>query len=176
MRVSISGISVSLRPHVIQLGDAIEHAPAGGFIDAGRVGQIQHRIAAGAETHSLMIGRQKPATPQSREQRLVYIQRIGLRDEHHERRQILVFAAQAVTHPGAHTGSSGLLRAGLDKGDGGVVIDRVRVHRPYEADVVGDLALVRQELAEPLAAFTMLVELEDGRQPRGASSVRKSCP
>ena len=54
-----------------------------------RIVQVQHRIAAGAEAHALVIGGQKAAAPQAREERLVRVQRLRLREHHDERRQIL---------------------------------------------------------------------------------------
>ena len=43
------------------------------------------------------------------------------------------------------------------------MIDRFRVHRPDQRNVVGNGRSVRQNLAEPHAAFAMLSELEGGR-------------
>ena len=46
-------------------------------------------------------------------------------------------------------GRPGMLGAGQEQRDGRGVIDRVGVHRVDEADVVGDRAGVRQEVAQP---------------------------
>ena len=70
---------------------------------------------------------------------------------HDERRQVLGLAAQAVAEPRPEARPAGLLDAGLDERDGRVVVDRLGVHRPDEAHVVGDLAGVRQQFAEPRA-------------------------
>ena len=55
-------------------------------------------------------------------------------------------------------GVAGLLRAGVDEGDAGIVVDRLGVHRADDADLVGDLRGVRQQVADPLAALAALFE------------------
>ena len=155
------GIAVRLGVHLVQLRDSVEHAPARGFVDAGRVGQIQHRIARGAEVHALIFRRQKSAAPQAREQRLVRIDGARLRDQHHERRQILVLAAQPIADPRPHAGPSRLLAAGLDERDRRIVIDRLGVGRLDDGDVVDDLGVMRQQLAEPGAGLAVLREVEE---------------
>ena len=39
--------------------------------DARRVREIEHRVAAGAELHALVLAGKKAAAPEAREQRLV---------------------------------------------------------------------------------------------------------
>ncbi len=63
--------------------------------------------------------------------------------------KILVFAAETIADPGAHAGAAWLHEAGLDKGDGGIVIDGVRVDGFNERDVVHDLGGVRKQFADP---------------------------
>ena len=101
--------------------------------------------------------------------------RVGLRDQHDERRQILVLAAQTVADPRAHARPAGLLAAGLDEGDGRIVIDGVGVDRLDDGDVVDDLGGVRQQFAEPGAGLAVLAEFERWTARRGTSSGRRSC-
>ena len=55
------------------------------------------------------------------------------RQQHDERRQVVVLAAQPVAEPRADRGAAGDLRAGLEERDRGVVVDRLGVHRPHDA-------------------------------------------
>ena len=107
--------------------------------------------------HALILRRQEAVAPQAREQRLVGVDGARLRNQHDERRQILVLAAQAVADPGAHAGPAGLLAAGLDERDGRIVIDGVGVASVLMMrDVVDDPGRVRQQFAEPRAGLAVL--------------------
>ena len=64
-----------------------------------RVFEIQHRIAAGPESYALMARRKKTARPQTREQRLVRVDRVRLREQDDKRRQIIVLAAETIAEP-----------------------------------------------------------------------------
>ena len=46
------------------------------------------------------------------------------------------------------------------------MIDRLGLHGPHDAELVGNGRRVRQEFAEPLTAFPMLLELEHRRRDR----------
>lgn len=51
----------------------------------------------------------------------------------------------------------------MEEGDGGVVVDGLGVHRTNDADIVGDLGKVREEVGvEPLSALSGLLEVEGG--------------
>ena len=158
------GIAVGIEMLAIELGDAVEHLAAGVARDARRVVEVEHRIAAGAKPHALIFGRQKAAAPQAREQRLVGVDAVGLRDHHDERRQVVVLAAEAVADPRAHAGASGLLAAGLDEGDGRIVIDGVGVDGFDDGEVVDDFGGVRQQFADPGAGLAVLFEAEEARR------------
>ena len=149
MRVAISGILILLEVEVVQFRQIVQEAAARFAGVAGRIGKIQHRVAAGAELHALIFGGQKAAAPLPIGQRL----RIAgaLRDHHHEGRQILVLAAQAIGDPRADAGAAGDLKAGLEKCHRGIVIDGVGLQRADDRDAVGDLRRVGQHLAQPRA-------------------------
>ena len=89
-----------------------------------------------------------------------------MRNEDDKTGQILIFAAKAVAHPGAHAGAAGLLEAALDESDCRVMIDGIGMDRIDVGDIVDNLALVREELTQPSAALTVLVELENRRRNR----------
>ncbi len=81
--------------------------------------------------------------------------------QHGEGRQILVFAAQPVTQPGAHAGPVALLGPRLQKGKGRVVVDRLGVHGPDDADVIHNLRRVREQVADPGPRLTVLLEITE---------------
>ena len=137
-------IAVSIEPHLVQLGERVEHAAARFPADARRVIQIQHRLGARSKPDSLVLGRQKTIAPQPRKQRLVRVECVRLRDQHDKRGQVLILTAQAIGDPRAHAGTAGLLKPGLDKRDGRVVVDGVCVHRLDDGDVVDNFGGVRQ--------------------------------
>ena len=56
-------------------------------------------------------------------------------------------------------GRPAMLRAGVHEGVGRVVIDLLGLHRADDADVVGDLGVVRQEVADRLAGRAVAGEL-----------------
>jgi len=61
------------------------------------------------------------------------------------------------------------IAAGLHVADGRLVVDRLRVHRADEGDVIHALRRHRQQLGvHPEAALTGLAELELGRRDREA--------
>ena len=113
-----------------------------------------------AKLHTLMPRGQKATAPGAISQRLRIA--LALRHHHDIRRQVLILAAQPIGDPRAHRRASGELKAGLRHGDGGVVIDLLRIHRTDQADLVGDLGRVRHQFAEPHAALAVLREVEHG--------------
>ena len=72
----------------------------------------------GAELDALVLGRQEPAAPEPIVERLVVRVAGPLRDQHHEGRQVLVLAPQAVGQPRPDARPAGELGAGLEEGDG----------------------------------------------------------
>ena len=47
---------------------------------------------------------------------------------------------------------------GLEKGDGGVVVDRFGVHRVDDAHIIGDLTVMRKDITDPLSTLAVLGE------------------
>ena len=151
MRVRISGIAELAMIELVELGQVVEHPPPGRGGEARRVREIEHRVAHRAELDPLVRGRQEAAAPEPVVERLVVRVARPLRDHHHERRQVLVLASQAVGDPRADAGPAGKLGAGLEERHRRVVVDRLGVHRLDEAQLVRDLRRVRQELARRVA-------------------------
>ena len=126
--------------------------------DAGRVAQVQHRVAAAAQGDALEPAGQKPRRPLPRRDGLV-LPAAAQGGEHHETGQILGFAAQAVHDPGAHRGPPGDLRTGVDEHVRRIVIDGFRGHGPHEADFVGGRADLLEQFAD-LRPGVELLELQ----------------
>jgi hypothetical protein len=57
---------------------------------------------------------------------------------------------------------------GLKERDRRIVVDRLRVHRPHDAEIVDDPRRVRQQLAQPDAGLSVPGKLETGRGDREA--------
>ena len=74
-------------------------------VDAGRVGEVQDRVAAAAERHALVDGRQEAAAPV----RVAAAGALAAGAEDDEAGQVLRLAAQAVGHPRAHARPAELL-------------------------------------------------------------------
>ena len=82
-----------------------------------------------------------------------------VRREHDERRQVLVHRPQAVAHPRADARPGERHRAGVDAERGLEVVGVVVAHRADQAQVVGTLGDVREQLADPQAGLAALLEL-----------------
>ena len=173
-------IAVGRLPHRVELRGRIEHLAPHCLAHTRRVVEEQHGRAAGTESHTLVARREEAARPKPREQRLVGVDGVRLRQEHDERRQRLVLAAETVTEPRAHARPARLLESGLDERDRRIVIDRVRVHRLDDGDVVDDLRRVGQELADPRAGLGRGVRTHTRSSPpaatTGPSSARRAGP
>ena len=70
---------------------------------------------------------------------------------------ILVHAAQSVAEPGAEAGTAGDLAAGLNIGDGGVVVNGLGEGGVDNAEVLDDGCCVGQQFADPDAAVVVLI-------------------
>ena len=144
----------------VELRDRIQHLAPRGLGDPRWIAEIQHRCAPGAKPDALITRWQESAGPQAREQRLIGVDGVSLRQQDHERRQILIDAPKPVAEPRAHARTARLLKTGLNERDGRVVVDRLRVHRLDDGDVVDDLRGVGQQLAHPRAALAVPGERE----------------
>ena len=158
---------------LVEAGHQVEHAAPVLAGDAVGIAQVEHRVAAGAEAAALVLARQEAASPEACAQCLHVAG--ALRDHHHEGRQVGVHAAEAVAHPAAEAGAAGLLGAGLEEGDAGLVVDGLRVHRMHEAEVLRHAAGVRDELGQHDAVLVVGVAVEAelaGRHREAALAAR----
>ena len=92
--------------------------------------------------------------------------RAGLRDQDDESGQVPVLGSQSVAEPGAHAGPTRLLKPGLDEGHRRVVIDGVGVHGLDDGNVINDLSVVREQVADQRARLAVPAKLEQGGRDR----------
>ena len=84
-----------------------------------------------------------------------------MRNQHYETRQVLILTTQAIADPGTKTGPTWLLAARLNKSDGRVVVNRFRVYRFDDRDVVDNFCRVGKQFTQPGTGLPMLLEVED---------------
>ena len=106
-----------------------------------------------------MLAREVARRPEPGRDRLHLLGVRGPGDQDDERGQVVVHRPQAVRHPGAEAGPARDLVAGLHVGDRRLVVDRLGVHAPDEAQVVDHPRRVGQHLRDPHAALAVLLEL-----------------
>ncbi len=166
------GIELFFELMAVERVEFFEHRAAAGAADAVGIAEVEDGILAGAKLHALVLRVQEAAAPQAGVERLVGLIR---RDEHDERRQVVVHRTEAVRKPRAHRRPAGDLRAGLEERDRRIVVDRFGAHRFDEADVVDDPAVMGQQLAEPCAGLAVLGEFEDASRRAESTPVGPTC-
>src|SRR5260221_1789314 len=144
----------------IQRVQGVEPVTPPGTVQARRIFQIEDRFSTRAEFHALVATRQEPTPPEAREQALIARSTAWNGNEDNERWQVFVFRSQTVIDPGAHAGPARLLTAGLEERDRGVVVDRFGMHRSNQADFVGNLLRVGQQIANPASTLSAVTEPE----------------
>lgn len=73
--------------------------------------------------------------------------------------KIFRFAAEPISDPASHAGSTTQRGTGIHHRMSRVVVNLVGDHRTNDGDVVGQFAMPRQKVTDPLAALTILTEL-----------------
>ena len=132
----------------------------------GGLDKEQHRVAGRAKLDALVSATAESRCPRGGRRAA---DRRGCRCPATPARRtpaVAVLAAQAVGQPGAHARPARQLGAGLEEGDGRVVVDRLGVHRLDEAQIVGHAGGVRQQFADPGAALAVPGEAKLARGDR----------
>ena len=146
---------------VVELAEVVEHGATIRAVHPRRVAEIKHGIFATPELHALMAGGEESASPKAGEDRLPGVFPCALRNEDDIRREIFIHAPQTIGNPRAHARRTGKLRARIDEGDPGIVVDRLGVHGADDRHFVGNPGGVGKEVADPLAALSPLLERDD---------------
>ena len=108
------GIAKLLVVQLVERLEAVERLAADGRRHAGRIVDVQNRIAGRAERDAGVLARQIARLPQPGRDRLHLLGVRGPGDEDDERRQVVVERAQAVRSPRAEARPAGDLVAGLN--------------------------------------------------------------
>ena len=115
-----------------------------------------------------MSGGNEAAAPHPRRQRLdVRLVGVGRR-HHHEGREVLVQAPEAIREPGPEARAARQLIARVDGDGGGLVVDGVGVERLDDSELVDDFRGPGEELAHPRPALPVLGEGEEAGRDRVA--------
>ena len=145
--------------HLVERLQAVERLAADLGRDTVRVVDIKDRVATGAERDAGVLAREVARRPEPGRDRLHLLGVRGPGDQDDERGQVVVHRPQAIRHPGAEAGPARVLVAGLHVGDRRLVVDRLGVHAPDEAQVVDHPGRVGEHLRDPHAALAVLLEL-----------------
>jgi hypothetical protein len=100
--------------------------------------------------------------------------RAGLHDD--ERGEALRLAADTVGDPRPHAGPAELGRAGVQKHLGRAVIEHVGLHPLEDADVIGDVAMERQQLADVRPGLARLEEAPPRAEQLGVGPNEREAP
>ena len=122
---------------IIERLHGIDHVALAIGIHAAGPAHVHHGIAGGPQLNALKLARQKSRVPHAHGDRLRTASR--MRAEHHESWQILRLAAEPVLDPRPHARPSADGGAGVHERVGGIVINRVGVHRPNYREVINVL-------------------------------------
>ena len=142
-----------LRSDLVEPGEVVEQGAPLFAVHPGRVLKEKHRAAPRPQPHALVGGGKETAAPEPGENRLPGIFSGALGNHGDEGRQVLVFRAEPVAHPGPHAGVTRQLIAGVHEGDPGIVVDGLGVHALDDAELVGDGLDPGQQIADPRALF-----------------------
>ena len=153
---------------LVEVAKPVEQLSAARGRHAGRIAHVEHRIGPRPEPHGLVPRGQESGPPQVAHERLPAL---VLRDEHHERWQVVAGAAESVVEPRADAGPARDLRAALHERHAGTVVDALGVHRLDEAQAVGDPGGVRQEFRYARPARAVMLEPEGGADERNRALV-----
>ncbi len=141
---------------VVQASEVVEHFSAVVSGDTFGIVEEKDGVFPAAELHALMAGGEESAAPEAGKDWLAGILPGTLRGEDDVGRQVAVHAAKAVRNPRTHARKAGKLRTCVDESNAGIVVDRLRVHGADDGHVVGDFGSIREVIAHPLAALTVL--------------------
>ena len=164
IRVAISGSPIASSRIWLSCADRVERVALEVVVDAARVGEVEHRVAAGAELHALVDGRQEAAAPV----RIAAAGPLLAGAEDDEAGQVLRLAAQAVADPGPDARPAEDCEPVLIRIWPGAWLNASVIIDLDDRDVVDDRRQVRQQLGKLGARLAVPGELE--LRARAASS------
>ena len=142
----------------IQGADQVEGVSLETAIEAFGAGDIEDRVALGAEDNSLIGRRQKAARPV---RRTAADTSAGREDD--ETGQVGRLAPEPVRHPRPHARSAGERRAGVQEDLGRGVVELIRMQGLDDRDVINDLGQMGKHLRKLGPALAVPRKLVPGR-------------
>ena len=124
----------------------------------------------GVDVRAFVDARQKAGLPVLR-----FLDRVAERAHRDERRQVLVFAAEAVAEPGAEAGANLAGVAAVHQEQRRFVAGDVGVHRADHGDVVDRLGGATEDVADLDAALAVLVEFERRGEGGAGLALGREC-
>ena len=140
---------------LVQGRQCVELDPAVLPVDAPGIAQVEDRVALAAKENPLVVRGHEARTPEAAEEAL--LGEAAARVHDHVARQVLVHGAKTVAQPGAAARAPGYLAAGLDVGDGRVVVDHLGEGAVYDAELLCHARRMGQQFTDPHAAIIVLV-------------------
>ncbi len=152
------GIAGLRQLHLVEISHQIESLAL--LLDGNSlgIGQVQNRIAGGTQRDSLKLGGEKSAGPERR----AATRTARTRLQHHEARQVVSLAADAVGDPGAHAGPARSHRSGIGEQLRRTVIEILRGNATHHRQIVGNRSDVRHQFRKPEAVTAVLLEFSPG--------------
>ena len=136
----------------IELRQKIELAALLLGVHAFGVVEVRDRRLAALQPHSLIDRRHESRSPIARPVDDFVLAVL----QHDEGRHVLVLGAESVADPRTQRRPPGDRHAGVHLADAPRMIDAVRPTRPHDRDVVNALGRVRQPIADPQPALSVL--------------------
>src|SRR5688572_2579000 len=127
---------------LVQLPDRVERIALNPIVHPLGIGKIQNRITLAAEHYSVINSRKKTRTPV----RSATARSLASGTKNHKTRQILRFRSQPVKSPRANARTPKLLRPRMHHNLRRGVIERIRVHRFHDGNVIRHFTELRQQL------------------------------
>src|SRR5258708_8440970 len=135
----------------VEVAQQVQRAPPRLGIYAVGVREEKHWIALGTELHALIERGKEAAAPAG-------FSTVGLVQagkEHHKSRQVGAFAADAISQPRAHAGTSQDLVAGVHENLAGGVVELRGLQRFDNGDVMHDGREMRQQVRKLCTALAV---------------------
>ena len=159
------GVAMLFVLGMIEICDGIEGLASDGAAYAVGVGYVEYGVACGAALDTLVHAGEEATTPDA------FACGGGLvtGHKHNEAREVFIFEAEAISHPGTHGGATEARRTAIEQKLRGGVVELVGVHGIDDSHLISLLTEVGQEFGDPGAALSVLAEFVGGAEDFGVA-------